>query len=709
MYRSLRDEYHQKLDSAEDEYKSKLAASLTSNRNSKRWWGTVKWFVGKGGDPSYPVLNIDNQPVSDSKEKASKFNDFFLSHCNIDTSNSSLPDDPATPPRMTCILATEKEISDLIKSIDPSKATGCDGISPQLLKLAADSIVPSLTRLINLSLQTCRVPKLWKEANVLPLFKKGDRSDINNYRPVSILPCASKILEKIIYKNVFNYLRDNKLITPHQSGFMPGDGTVNQLTYLYNVFAEALDKRKKVQVVFCDISKAFDRCWHDGILHKLQVLGIGGNVLSWFRDYLSNRYQRVIVKGQASEKGLIGAGVPQGSVLGPLLFLAYINDLPAGIRSNIKLFADDVTLYFNFTDPDLAEETVNADLQFIQSWSDQWLMKFSSSKTKSMLLSLKRGNDIAKQPTLRFDNTNLENVSSHKHLGLTFTKHLDWSEHITNILESVSLMANVLKTLKYRLDRQTLETIYFSFIRPKIEYGCQIYSNCGVVLSNCLENFQLGVARTVSGARKGTHHAKLYNELDWETLEERRQTIKFKSFSKIVDRNAPEYLFELLPGTVGSRRSLRNAANFQLLSCRTETYRSSFFPYCVKNWNKSASVEHKKPNCNPLFYYGRRETSVKLAQLRMECSKLNAHLKELHVVDSASCACGHDVEDTSHYLLFCPLYIHDRNVLIAKFNSIGMYNINAQSIINGTMFDSLEQNRLMFDALFTYIEETNRL
>ena len=709
MYRSFRDDYHTKLDKAEDEYRNNIATSLTNNRNSKRWWNTVKWFLGKGGDCSYPTLNIDNNPITDSKEKAKKFNEFFLSHSNIDTSNSSLPDPPLVPPRLTCIMATESEVSDLIKSIDPSKATGSDEISPKLLNIAGDSIVPSLTKLINLSLLTCKVPQLWKEANVLPLYKKGDHSDINNYRPVSILPCASKILERIVFKNVFNYLRDDNLITPHQSGFMPGDGTINQLTYLYNVFAEALDKKKKVQVVFCDISKAFDRCWHEGILYKLKLLGIGGNVIKWFQDYLNQRYQRVVVRGQSSEKGLIQAGVPQGSVLGPLLFLAYINDLPAGIRSNIKLFADDVTLYYDFTDCDTAKDIMNADLKYIQSWADKWLMKFSPSKTKAMALSLKRSNNINNYMTLSFNNTLIENVSSHKHLGLTLTQRLDWSQHIENVLESVSKLANVLKVLKYILDRRTLETIYFSFILPKLEYGCQVYSNCGIVLSNSLENFQLGVARTVSGARKGTSHSALYNELGWEKLSQRRDTTKYKFFSKIVHKDAPEYLFELLPDTVGSRRHLRNAKDFQPIFCRTETYRNSFLPSCISQWKSYTPREHKKSFSNPLFCYGRRETSVKVAQLRMHCSKLNAHLKDLHVVDSEACACGHNVEDTNHYLLTCPLYINERNKFLLKLHNLGVNNVDGNAIIHGSMSNDSETNKAIFDSLHEYIEETDRL
>jgi hypothetical protein len=309
---------------------------------------------------------------------------------------------------------------------------------------------------------------------------------MNNYRPVSILPCASKILERIVFKNVFNYFRENHLLTPHQSGFMPGDSTVNQLTYLYHVFAKALDDKKKVQIVFCDVSKAFDRCWHDGLIYKLRLLGIGGDLLTWFKDYLSNRYQRVVIRGQSSDLGLIEAGVPQGSVLGPLLFLAYINDLPSEIQSNMKLFADDATLYFDFEDDNIAEEVLNSDLSHIQLWADRWLMKFSPTKTKLMGLSLKRGNFL-NNISLDFNNVRLTNVENHKHLGLTLSRKLDWSSHVHSLLENVSKMSDVLKLLKYKIDRKSLETIYFTFIRSRLEYGCQVWDNCSKDDSDALE------------------------------------------------------------------------------------------------------------------------------------------------------------------------------------------------------------------------------
>ena len=232
----------------------------------------------------------------------------------------------------------QAETLEILKSLDTSKASGPDGISCKILKETADSIVPSFTKLLKLSFPTATVPKCWKQANILPIFKKGDESDFGNYRPVSLLNICSKVCEKLVFKHLFNFCRDNNVISMHQSGFTPGDSTIHQLVYLYNTFHKALNDKKDVRIVFCDQSKAFDRVWHQGILYKLECIGITGDLLEWFHSYLDNREQRVIIHGSNSRWGKIPAGVPQGAHLGPLLFLIYINDITENIKSNIKLF-----------------------------------------------------------------------------------------------------------------------------------------------------------------------------------------------------------------------------------------------------------------------------------------------------------------------------------------------------------------------------------
>ena len=203
--------------------------------------------------------------------------------------------------------------------------------------------------LFNKSLSLGQVPSDWKMSNISAIFKgKGDFSDPTNYRPISITSCIGKMLEKIFFKYLYNYLETNQLITNFQSGFRPKDSTVNQLLEIYHKIIESLDKQKEIKFIFCDISKAFDKVWHDGLLFKLKEYGITNNLLSWFKSYLSNRKQRVITEGFISNWENTLAGVPQGSVLGPYLFLIYINDIVKDINCNIRLFADDTSLFTVF-------------------------------------------------------------------------------------------------------------------------------------------------------------------------------------------------------------------------------------------------------------------------------------------------------------------------------------------------------------------------
>ena len=279
----------------------------------------------------------NNDTIFETKAKADEFNNAFLSYLKLDTTTASIPNTNNRKTRETLsdINVSEQEILDILLNLDTSKATGPDMISSKMLRETAHSITPSLTRLIRASLSTKCVPQGWKEANVIPLHKKGNKSIFNNYRPISLLNITAKIYEKVIFKHLFNYIRENNLITLHQSGCVPGDSTINQLVYLYNIFAKALNDKKDVRTVFCDQTKAFDRVWHEGLLHKLETFGITGNLFLWLKSYLSDRRQRVVIRNECSSWGSITAGVHQGSVLGPLLFLININDIVDNIESDI--------------------------------------------------------------------------------------------------------------------------------------------------------------------------------------------------------------------------------------------------------------------------------------------------------------------------------------------------------------------------------------
>jgi hypothetical protein len=728
-YHELNNKYHDEVNLAKENYDKKRNISLRDNsaKSKKTWWKTVKQLLGFSKDSSIPSLVDGTSVVTDNKGKAELLNNFFTSHSNVDTSGANLPDNMHVPQQtISTVILNEKEVVDIIQSLDPEKAIGPDGVSPKLLKICAPMIAPSLTKLFNLSLKTCKFPNSWKFANVMPIFKKGDTSDVNNYRPVSLLSCLSKVFEKAIFKHVFNFLRENLVISIHQSGFLPGDSTINQLVNLYHTFSKALDDKKDVHIVFCDISKAFDRVWHDGLLYKLKKVGISGDLLHWFNDYLKNRKQKVVLNGQASTYSDIRAGVPQGSVLGPLLFLIYINDIVDNVNGNIKLFADDTVLFIDVDKDDTAKEVLQQDLQALLDWSNQWLVKFNSTKTVQMKMSLKKCVTI---PELLMGNSKLENMESHKHLGLTISNNLSWKKHINNICIRANRQLDIMKRLKYSVDRRTLEIVYFSFIRPLLEYGSVIWDNCDQIDATLIENVQLDAGRVVSGAIRGTSHDAIYRELGWEPLKIRRERQQILLFHKMIYGQCPEYLIQLVPGrgTNLHNYNTRNQTNLLTMRCRTEQYRQSFIPKLVRLWNllpkETTSIDdfsmfkrvlmQNKPKANLLYYEGDRKSNVIQARMRMGCSALKYHLfYNIHVVDSPMCICSMEEETVEHYFFRCPLFVRNRIKLILNImqhtDIENLDNINTELVLNGDSNMSILMNERVFEEVQLFIRETER-
>ena len=257
------------------------------------------------------------------------------------------------------------------------------------------------------------------------------------------------------------------MLSSLQSGFIPGDSTVNQLTYLYHTFCEALDAGKEVRAVFCDISKAFDRVWHKGLIHKLEAAGVAGETLTWFRNYLSDRRQRVVLPGASSDLAYIRAGVPQGSILGSLLFLVYINDIVEDIGSHIRLFSDDTSLFIIIDDPITSAARLNIDLDKISRWAITWLVTFNPTKSESFLVSRKLKRPM--HPHLYMQGVQIEEVECHKHLGVYLSNDCSWHQPIVYLKEKAWCRIKIMRKLKFKLDRKSLETIYIAFIRPLLE------------------------------------------------------------------------------------------------------------------------------------------------------------------------------------------------------------------------------------------------
>ena len=251
-------------------------------------------------------------------------------------------------------------------------------------------------------------PSDWKKGSIVSVHKKNDKQCLNNYRPISLLPICSKIFERLIFNEMFEFFIENDLISQHQSGFKPGDSCINQLLSITHEIYQSFDEGFDVRSVFLDISKAFDKVWHDGLIFKLKQNGISGNLLNLLSNFLRNRKQRVVLNGQSSSWADVTAGVPQGSILGPLLFLIYINDLSDDLSSIAKLFADDTSLFSVVHNANTTAKELNNALIKVSNYTYQWKMSFNpdlSKQAQKVIFSRNLNNDY--HPPLAFNNNNV--------------------------------------------------------------------------------------------------------------------------------------------------------------------------------------------------------------------------------------------------------------------------------------------------------------
>ena len=704
--------------------------------SSKKWWGIVKSLYGQKMRETVPTLMEGPNIISDAKEKAEVLNDYFCSQSTIDDGAATIPNDIISFQSsviLSNVIATEYEINSLLRGVDISKACGPDGISNRIIKICADGITSAFTYLVNLSLSSGVFPEQWKAANVIPLFKtKVDRESKLNYRPISLLDSLSKIIERVVFTRLYNFLLDIKFLNPLQSGYRPGDSTVNQLVYLVHKIHQAFEQGKEVRMVFIDISKAFDRVWHKGLLHKLKLIGVEGPLLSWFESYLSNRKQRVVIDGQYSQWKNINAGVPQGSVLGPLLFLIYINDITENLESYSLLYADDTSLYDIVDNPDTSSTKLNNDLIEIEKWAKRWLATINTKKTKCMTFSVKRLKPP--HPDLYFANEKICEVLQHTHLGVKLTANLSWKAHIVNIFENANKKLNMLKGLKFKVSRDTLGKLYKSLIRPVMEYADVLWDNG--IASDCdlLEHVQYEAAKIVTGAIKGTSKHRLMQEVGWESMSTRRKIHKLILYYKIVNNLSPTYLKELLPLQVSERTnySLRTVSDFSLFDSHTERHKASFFPSAARLWN-SINIETRSlvsldffknalvtffdlPVPNVIYNLSNdRFSSVYHTRLRLGACALNSYLFKIRCKVSPVCMCGFNTETIKHYFLHCPIFAAQRQKLLssaAQLFADDWSRVNDVQIVemflHGSSSLSLESNRELFSLVQSYINETKR-
>ena len=589
MYKVMRNRVTSNLRKAKKAYFQNI-----DPKNPKEFWKLIKYLSKK--QSSIPTLIDENgSEALTGLQKADVLNNFFSKCFNRlcapldDWSESDikladdLPDD---------LLCDEDNVCNLLTNLDVSKSSGPDRISAKMLKHTAVSIAPSITKLFNLSITNGRVPRGWKLSSVVPIPKSGKPQSPDNYRPISLLCILSKVLEKHIHNLIFKHLNQCYPLSDCQWGFRSDRSTVSALLLTIHHWLELMESGKDVCAVFLDYRKAFDSVPHTPLMAKMQSIGLHANLLAWLWDYLTSRKQQVVVDGATSNQVSVVSGVPQGSVLGPLLFSIYINsisEVDVSPHSHSVLYCDDVLLYRGISqEEDLL--AVQSDINKLEKWSNEHLLQLNPNKCKYMVLSKKTKSN--KDVSLCLGGYTLGEVESFKYLGVLIHNKLTWSDHILGICNKAKQILGIIYRQFYNNSSPaTLKQLYLALVRPHLEYACQLWDPHSQNDVNRLESVQRFALKLISHRWDAS-----YEELITLTnLSNRRLHLKLAQIYKIVHGLCyfPEDIFNI---QLAHSNRLARVQTIRCPFARTNYYYHSFVPSSIRAWNSLEEVQVNAPS-----------------------------------------------------------------------------------------------------------------
>ena len=468
------------------------------------------------------VFKIGEVECNDPVEIANKFSEYFT---NL---GPSLADKIPTSPKshmsflttnfvnsMFVDSATRQEIIEIANSFRTGTAAGYDNLPMGIIKEVISVISEPITHTINLSLSSGVVPRELKIARVIPIFKTGDRGLFNNYRPVSVPSIFFKLLERVMYNRLLNFLNKYNILSINQFGFRKNHSTSLALIHLYDKISTAIDNREYTVGIFLDLSKAFDTVNHEIMLAKLEHYGVRGNSLQWFKSYLSNREQFVQFNGHCSSTKRIVCGVPQGSILGPLLFLLYINDLcEASDALEFILFADDTNVFFSHKNPELLMHKVYIELCKLTCWLQANKLSLNIKKTKFMVFRPRQKRLTLDNFAVKLCDTNIERVKEVVFLGVILDEHRSWKSHIAHLSSKVSRSIGIIYKSSFCLHKSALRMLYFSLIYPYLYYCISVWGSTNPTNLNRIFVLQKRAIRAISKSPFDAHTGPIFKELN---------------------------------------------------------------------------------------------------------------------------------------------------------------------------------------------------
>ena len=602
-YTTIRNKVTRALEKDRKTFERRLAREIKTN--IKAFWKYVNSF--KKNSPKIPELkNKDNTFSKTDKEKADTLNTQFQSVFSVEDLNN-LPS--LKKQKISRVLSeiniTEEMVLKKLNNLRTDKSCGADNIHPYILKNLAKSLVKPLTLIYNISMQSGELPYLWKNALVTPLYKKGARNLPENYRPISLTSIPCKILESIIIDFIIDHLEANNLKNPDQHGFTKKRSTDTNLLQAINIWSDALSHGIPIDVVYLDYEKAFDKVPHGRLALQLENFGITSQPLTWIKSFLNNRTQQVTINGVLSEPAAVTSGVPQGSVLGPALFLIYISDVTSHVENFISLFADDSKLFCKVIDQNLSTESLQRDITALSDWSDRMLMKFNVGKCHVLHLGSKNPQKDYYMPNAKkLTYPTLEVVDKEKDLGVYIDNKLNFYHHMEAKLKKANQMLGIVKrTFKY-MEPKTFSLLYKTIIRPHLEYASITWSPTTKQYQDKLEKLQRRATRIVPSISHLSYSERL-KQLKLPTLAYRRLRtgliFLYKASHDLVDVDLNTHCGTCLTSNALTPSLSRNTRGHSLklqIQHHTGARQKFFTTHTIPIWNKLNENTVNAPSLN---------------------------------------------------------------------------------------------------------------
>lgn len=564
------------------EFETGLVRDLKSQ--PKKFYSYVSQ-KSKFKSPVGPLKGDDGEPVTDDQSQAELLNHYFGSVFTTEKGKCPIPKQMHRGENLltTCFFSPEHVYKRLL-IIKEASSPGPDGISPKILKRFPVLLSYPLAMIFNNSISEGVVPPDWKRANVTAIFKnKGKRSDAGNYRPISLTSIVVRVMEGILKDNITEHLLEHNMITDSQHGFLPSRSTLTNLLDYLNRVTKLIDSGQCVDSIYYDYSKAFDVVPHKRLPLKLEAHGISGHILQWIKCWLSGRTQRVVLNGNVSKWINVTSGVPQGSVLGPVLFLVYTNDMPSVVKGPISMFADD-TKQFGCSTTESDRKQIQNDINSLSEWEKEWQMSFNKSKCKVMYFGYTNPRHV-----YTLNGSSLSQTSIEKDLGINIEDTLKVAEHCSKVASKANAVLGMIKRSFANRDQDLIIQAYKTYVRPHLTYACQAWRPFLKKDVDRLEKVQRRMLRMLPQLRGLTYEEKL-KKTKLQSISDHMDELDLVQTYKILNQKdilRTEDFFKKINHNMNTRGQL--SGNLVPEKTRLESRKNFFSNRVVKNWNSLPS------------------------------------------------------------------------------------------------------------------------